>query len=131
MRKLGWQVFCAWQADLAAVFYLGGIIVQGLLVLNYPDYNFQRWHGTLLFWAITVVAVIFNTLLVRLMPWVEASIGVIHVLGFLIVLIPMVHLGNKVTAYDVFVQYLTIGGYSPGLSWLVGLISTVFGFMGN
>ncbi|KAL9622996.1 MAG: hypothetical protein Q9160_002714 [Pyrenula sp. 1 TL-2023] len=126
---LGWQVFCAWQADLAAVFYLGGIIIQGLLVLNYPDYDFQRWHGTLLFWAITIVAIVFNTLLVKFLPWIEASICVIHCLGFFVVLIPLVHLGDKVSAHDVFAQYLSLGNYSPGLSWFVGLISTVFGFM--
>ena len=31
---------CAWQADLAAIFYLGGTIIQGMLVMNYPDYKF-------------------------------------------------------------------------------------------
>ena len=126
----GWQVVCAWQADLAAIFYLGGTLIQGLVVLNYPDYGFQRWHGTLLLWAIIVIAVTFNTLLARLLPFVEGSILVTHVLGFFVVLIPIVYLGPHETARDVFVQYLTLGNYSPGLSWFVGLITTVFGFLG-
>ena len=31
-----WQVVCLWQANLAAIFHLGAIIIQGLIVLNYP-----------------------------------------------------------------------------------------------
>lgn len=30
----GWQITVAWQANLAAVFYLGGTISQGTVVLN-------------------------------------------------------------------------------------------------
>lgn len=47
------------------------------------------------------------------------------------VLVPLVHLGDKVSAHDVFAQYLSLGNYSPGLAWFVGLISSVFGFMGK
>ena len=121
----------AWQADLAAIFYLGGTIIQGLVVLNYPDYNFQRWHGTLLLWAVIIVGVVFNTVLVRLLPWVEGSILFIHLAGFVVVLVPLVHLGSHQSAHDVFVKYLTLGDYSPGLSFFVGLITTIFSFIGS
>lgn len=126
----GWQLVCAWQADLAAVFYLCGTILQGLIILNYPSYNAQNWHGTLLLWAVILVGILFNTLLARLLPWVEGSILIIHIVGFFIVMIPLVYLGPHNSAHDVFAQYLTLGGYSPGLSWFVGLITTVFGFLG-
>jgi choline transport protein len=128
---LGWQVVCAWQADLAAIFYLGGTIIQGLIVLNYPDYNFQRWHGTLLLYSVIVVGVTFNTVLARFLPWVEGAILITHCAGFVVVLVPLIYFGPHGTAHDVFVKYLTIGGYSPGLSWFVGLITTVFGFLGK
>jgi len=45
----GWLLVLAWQADLASCAYLGGTIIQGLMVLNYPDYDFQRWHARLSF----------------------------------------------------------------------------------
>lgn len=127
---LGWQVVCAWQADAAAIFYLGGTIIQGLVVLNYPDYGFQRWHGTLILWGVVVISVTFNTILARSLPWVEGSILAIHCVGFVVVLVPLVYLGPHGSAQDVFVQYLTLGNYSAGLSWFVGLITTVFAFLG-
>ena len=40
----GWLLVLAWQADLASCAYLGGTIIQGLAVLNYPSYEFQHWH---------------------------------------------------------------------------------------
>lgn len=78
-----------------------------------------------------VVGVTFNTVLVRLLPWVEGSILIIHCVGFIIVLVPIVYLGPHGSAHDVFVQYLTLGNYSPGTSWFVGLITTVFAFLGE
>jgi choline transport protein len=121
---------CAWQADLAAIFYLGGTIIQGMIVMNYPDYDFKRWHGTLLLWAVIIIGVAFNTVLARLLPWVEGTILITHCIGFIVVLVPVVYLGPHESAADVFAKYLTLGNYSPGLSFFVGLITTVFGFLG-
>jgi choline transport protein len=129
-KHSGWQVVCAWQADLAAIFYLGGTIIQGMIVMNYPSYNFKRWHGTLLLYAVIVIGVAFNTVLARLLPWVEGTILITHCIGFIVVLVPLVYLGPHASASDVFAQYLTLGNYSPGLSFFVGLITTVFGFLG-
>lgn len=46
-RMASWHVVCT--------------IIQGLITLNYPTYGFERWHGTLLVWAVTLFCVIFNT----------------------------------------------------------------------
>lgn len=127
----GWQVVCAWQADLAAIFYLGGTIIQGLVILNYPDYDAQRWQGTLLLYGVIVVGVLFNTLLARLLSFVEVAILITHCVGFFVLLIPLVHLDpDPVSGREVFAKYLTLGDYTPGLSFFVGLITTVFGFLG-
>lgn len=35
-----------WQALQASIAFQAGTIIQGLLVLNYPDtYVYERWHG--------------------------------------------------------------------------------------
>ena len=67
----------------------------------------------------------------RLLPFIEASILITHSLGFIVVLVPLIYLGPHGSAHDVFAQYLTLGNYSPGLSWFVGLITTVFAFLGE
>ena len=40
----GWLLVLGWQADLASAAYLGGIIIQGLASLNYPEYVVERWQ---------------------------------------------------------------------------------------
>jgi choline transport protein len=126
----GWQICIGWQADLAVVFYLGGTTIQAMAVLNYPDYGFQRWHGTLILWGIIIIAIGCNTVLARWLSWIEGGILAIHCLGFIIVLVPLLYYGPRVSAHDVFAQYLTLGGYSPGTSFFLGLITSAFAFMG-
>ncbi|EXJ61484.1 uncharacterized protein A1O5_11800 [Cladophialophora psammophila CBS 110553] len=126
----GWQSVLSWQACLASAAYLGGTIIQGLLVLNYPSYDFQRWHGTLLLYSVIFLAMLFNTYLAKQLPKVEGAVLIVHIVGFFGVLITLVYLAPHGTANDVFVQYLANGGYDKGTSFFVGLITTVFAFIG-
>jgi choline transport protein len=115
----GWQIFLAWQADFAAVLYLCGILIQAMAALNYPDYDAQRYHATLILWAVIVASVLFNTTLARLLPWVEGSILICHCLGFIVVLVPIVYFGPHVPAKDVWNQFVSSGGYSDGTAFFV------------
>lgn len=115
----GWQIVVAWQADLAAVFYLCGILIQAMAVLNYPEYAPQRYHATLILWAVIIAAVLFNTTLARFLPLVEGSILICHILGFIVVLVPIVYFGPHVPAGDVWNQFLSLGGYSDGTAFFV------------
>ena len=105
-------------------------MIQGLLVLNYPDYNFKRWHGTLLLFSVVLLAMLFNTYLAKQLPKVEGAVLVIHIVGFFGVLIPLVYLAPHGNAHDVFVKFMANGGYDYGTSFFVGLITTVFAFVG-
>lgn len=107
-------------------------MIQGLIVLNNPGYHFQRWHGTLLFWAVIFVAVLVNTVISSLLPKLECLILIIHVLGFFAILIPLVYMGPHGSASDVFTMFLNEGGWqTTGLSFFVGLVGNVFSFLGK
>ena len=131
-HSAGWQSIVAWQACLASAAYLGGTIIQGLLVLNYPNYVFERYQGTLLLYAVMALAVFFNTYLAKHLPKVEGAILIIHVVGFFAILITMTYLAPHGSPKDVFATFLKDGGYeSMGLSFFVGIITTVFAFLGK
>jgi len=109
----------------------GGTIIQGLVVLNYPGYGFERWHGTLILYAVVIFAGLFNALLVRLLPFAEGSVLVIHILGWFAVLISIIVMGPHYTNDEVWGTFSNLGGYGEsGLSFFVGLIGPVFAFMG-
>jgi hypothetical protein len=126
------MAFIAWQAGLASAAFLGGTMIQGLLILNYPTYAFERWQGTLLLYAIVAIAIAINTYLSRILPQIESMIMVIHVLGFFCVLIPLVYLAPHGDVADVFVSFSDGGGWaSNGLSFFVGLPTSMFSFIGR
>jgi hypothetical protein len=106
-------------------------MIQGLLVLNNPNYVFHRWHGTLLVIAVTAFCVIFNTYLAKRLPTVESIVLVVHLLGFFAVLIPLWVLAPRGSASDVFTQFLNLGGWpTTGLAFMVGLLSPVYTLIG-
>ncbi|KAL8783597.1 MAG: hypothetical protein Q9213_004526 [Squamulea squamosa] len=128
----GWLNVIGWQALAASGAYLCATIIQGLIVLNNPTYNFQRWHGTLLLWAVICVAVLVNTVISSLLPKIECVILILHILGFFAVMIPLVYMAPHTTAKDVFTLFINGGGWqTTGLSFFVGLYGNVFAFLGT
>lgn len=106
-------------------------MIQGLIILNNADYEPQRWHGTLLFYALILVSLLFNTLFVRCLPQIEGIILVLHIAGFFGILIPLVYLAPHSSAADVFTRFQNGGGWSSqGLSFFVGLVTGVYSFLG-
>ncbi|KAI4169553.1 MAG: hypothetical protein LQ343_005633 [Gyalolechia ehrenbergii] len=129
---LGWLTVAGWQAFAASGGYLSGTIIQGLIVMNNPDYNFERWHGTLLFWAVILIGVLVNTVMLSLLPKIESVILIIHILGFFAILIPLVYMAPHGTASDVFTVFVNGGGWkTTGLSFFVGITGNVFAFLGS
>ena len=117
---------------MTGVCYVSGTILQGLLVLNYPTYIFERWHGTLLIYAVMAISLFFNTYLARILPRAESFMLVIHVAGLLGVLIPLVCLAPHSKASEVFGDFQNFGGWSSnGLSFFVGLNSAMGCFLGR
>ncbi|KKY26616.1 putative amino acid transporter [Diplodia seriata] len=127
----GWLCVIGWQCTVASAGYLSGTLIQGLLVLNYPDYEFQRWHGTLLHIAVILVALFFNTITKPLLPIVELILLGLHVVGFFALIIPLVDLAPHASPKEVFATFYNGGDWSSdGLSFFVGLTATMFAFVG-
>ena len=116
---------------MAGTAYVSGTLVQGLLILNYPSYDYHRWHGTLLFYAVLAFALFVNTYLGRLLPQIESMMLLFHVMGFFGILIPLVYLAPHQPANEVFTTFLNLGDWSTtGLSFFVGLITAMNSFPG-
>ena len=80
-----------------------------------------------------LIGLFFNTLLAKYLPLIESIILLIHVLGVFVIMIPLVVLSpTKSSAHDVFALFLDSGGYNNmGVAFFVGIIATVFSFLGN
>ncbi|KAL8649564.1 MAG: hypothetical protein Q9210_004328 [Variospora velana] len=126
----GFLSVVGWQFVTASGAFLCGTLIQGLVALTNPTYMPERWHGTLLLWAVIFVAVIVNTVLSNLLPKLECLILIIHVLGFFAVLIPLVYMAPHGDAASVFTVFVNQGGWpTTGLSFMVGLTGNVYAFL--
>ncbi|KAJ5867916.1 hypothetical protein N7534_002469 [Penicillium rubens] len=127
----GWLSAMGWQCAIVSIAYLAGTIIQGLIVLNRPDYDFQRWHGTMLVIAISTFSILFNTFLAKNLPFVEGLILIIHVIGLFAIIIPLWVLAPRNNAHAVFTTFNNGGGWNnAGTATLVGLSTTITSMLG-
>ncbi|EAW10459.1 putative GABA permease [Aspergillus clavatus NRRL 1] len=127
----GWLCATGWQCAIVSIAFLAGTIIQGLIVLNDPTYDFQRWHGTLLVIAITTFSIFFNTFLAKNLPMVEGLILIIHVVGLFAIIIPLWVLAPRNNPKAVFTEFNNAGGWSgDGTATLVGLSTTITSMIG-
>ena len=128
----GWLTVLGWQAAIAAASFLTGTTIQGVVVLTTPTYNPKGWHGTLLSWAVVTFGLAINTFVSSVLAKIETLALVLHIVGFVAILIPMVYLAPHSSPQQVFTVFVNAGGWSTdGLSFFVGLVGTVFNFLGT
>ena len=127
----GWVSTLGWQAAASTGTYLGGIIIQSLLVLNDPTYEPTRWQGTLLLFAVLAITLFVNTVLFKLLPGFELVIMFLHVAGLFLIMIPLVALAPISSNAFVWTEFTNYSGYSSsGLSFLIGQSASAVLFIG-
>lgn len=120
-----------WQTGAANTAFLAGTQIQGLVILNNPGYVPEKWHGTLLTFAVATFSVFFNTFLVKRLPLVEGIVLILHIFGFFGVLITLWVLGPRGKASEVFTTFNNYGGWSSdGLSAVVGVLAVMIPLLG-
>lgn len=128
---MGWMCVLGWQTACASTAYVTGTQIQGLVVLNYPGYVFERWHGTLITVAVAAFAVVFNTLLARKLPLIEGVALAVHVFAFFGIIVTLWVLSDTADAETVFTDFSDGGGWgSLGGSALVGITAGVLPLLG-
>jgi choline transport protein len=128
----GWLTVCGWQGALISSFILAGSMIQSLAAMNDSSYSSKDWKALLIMYACIVLAMLFNTAVSSFLPAIEGAILIIHIVGFFAILIPVVYLAPVHNApAEVFQLFLNEGGWqTQGLSFFLGIISTVFIFLG-
>lgn len=128
----GWMSTLSWQAGTASGSFLTGTIIQALITVNNPDYSPTNWQGTLLVFAMVLVLFVANIWGAKNLPLAQNVLLVVHVFGFLAVIIVLWVLAPRNTAEVVFTQFTNQGGWSTmGLSLMVGQISAIYGSICN
>lgn len=99
-------------------------------MLNYPGYVFEAWHGTLLMIAISLFAVLFNTVLARKLPLVEGIVLVVYICAFIGIIVTLWVLAPRSDAAAVFGGFTDAGWHSLGGSALIGITAGILPLVG-
>jgi choline transport protein len=106
--------------------------IQGLVVLNNPDYVPHRWHGSLIMWAVMVISFGANVYGIQLLPTIQLVGGILHVIFFVALIIPLILLAPRSTPQFVFTELLNEGGWgNDGISWCLGMLTVTYCFAGK
>jgi len=84
------------------------------------------------YWLIIVYSAVVNIWGSRVLPHTNLYAGVLHVVGFVVTVCVLGAMASpKHDASYVFTEVSNTSGWSSdGVSWLVGLLSTVYPFLG-
>lgn len=120
-----------WQVNICSGSYLVGTQLQGIILLNNPNYVAEAWHVTLMIIAVASVCIIFNTFFARKLPLIEGLILIIHVFGFFAILIPLWALAPLQPAKAVFTEFVNEYDWpTQGVGLLVGIVGPMYSLLG-
>ncbi|KAA6408204.1 MAG: amino acid transporter [Lasallia pustulata] len=124
---IGWMSALSWQAGQASGPFLVGTLIQGILVVNDPTYSPTNWQGTLFVFAIVVLIYFLNVWGANAMPMINNIFLIVHIFGFLAIVVTLWVLSPRNTGHVVFTQFVNGGGWSSmGLALMVGQISAIY-----
>ena len=80
----------------------------------------------------SLFSLFINTYLARLLPKIEVVVLMIHVVGFVCIIVPLVYLAPHSSAKDVFASFNNGGDWNTeALAFFVGIPTTMFAFIGT
>ena len=128
---VGWLTSLAWVATVAIESIFAGTMIQGVIIIDNPDYELKRWQGTLFAWLVMAVAVFINVVVPGLLPKFEVLILAFHIAGFIAIVTVLWVYSPHGSVSSVFATSLNEGGWSTqGLSYCVGFLGNVATFVG-
>ena len=116
----------------ASAAFAAGLQLLSLVNVNSPDFVPERWQGMLFYWFVLAYVLALNVWGSRILPHANVAAGALHVAGFVVIVIVLGAMTEeKHTAEYVFTRASNTSGWqSDAISWLVGLLSTVYPFLG-
>ena len=128
----GWITWFGWVSLLAGVANVTAYMLQSLVIANDENYVPERWHLTLIIFAMLIVQGLMNVYIFWLIPWIELAVGVLHVVLFIVFVVVLTSMApHHHDAKFVFLQRASASGWNNDyISWNLGLLTPVWGFVG-
>lgn len=121
-----------WLASVASSTFVVTTQIEAMINVTNPEYAFERWQYTLIMIAFTAITIVFNTWGAPFLPGLETVCLFGHLFGFLVVMIPLVVLCPKNSAYDVFLDFQDSSGWNNmGTAFLISQVYVMYCNLGS
>lgn len=129
---VGWLCVLGWQSGMATTAYATAQQFEAIIALNVPSYKIMGWQGTLFSIAITLFAIIFNTILIRKLPLFEGIILILHVFGFIAFMTVLWVMSPRADVHTTWTDFQDNAGWGNlGLATLVGILGPTVTLVGG
>src|SRR5262249_22767912 len=108
-------------------------IMSALIIFNNSDYNPVGWHTAMFMWVFAFIALVFNLYFRHLLKALEMIGAILHVVFFIVTIITLAAMAERSSVDYVFKTLTTgVSGWTnPGVSFGIGLLTSVFPLAGN
>jgi choline transport protein len=121
-----------WLASVASSVFVVTTQIEAMIEVTNANFGFPNWQYTLIMLAFLVVTIFFNTWGAKILPMLEIISLFGHLLGFLVVLIPLWVLCPKNSAHSVFLEVVNNGGWSnTGTACLISQVTVMYCNLGR
>ncbi|CAI0642745.1 unnamed protein product [Colletotrichum noveboracense] len=127
----GWMTMLGWILCALAGIFATAMQIQAWAILFSPDYTYERWHTALIVIGLATFYTLFAVFEVKMLHRLLFIAMFVHIVGFFATVIYLlVRVNPKNTASYVFTDSTSLSGWeSPGISWLIGLLTSAIGFV--
>lgn len=107
--------------------------MQSQIADNIPSYIPERWHLTLIMWALLISVGLMNMYIFWLIPWLELTAGIMHVILFIIFVVVLVTLAPRHDSHFVWFSETIQSGWdrSSAVAFNLGMLVPAWGFIGR
>ncbi|KAJ2990487.1 hypothetical protein NUW58_g2925 [Xylaria curta] len=117
-----WLTTLAWQALSTTTSFAVATLIQGIVVLVRPSYTALPWHTVLIMLAVALLSVLVNSTTGRVLAALERLFLLLHLAGFLGIVVPLVYFSPHNSASEVFMTFYNKGFWpTQAVAFLVGL----------
>lgn len=129
----GWITTFAWICSCTSNPALISNVIISLASFNNPDYLPERWHSTLIMWALTLCPFIGNFWLPRFINILETTGAICHVVFFFASIATLAAKAEKSSVQYVFntLTHDTSGWQNPTVAWGLGLLTVTYPLTGE
>jgi hypothetical protein len=121
-----------WLASVSSSVFVMTTLIEAIIDVTKSNFDFTNWQYTLIMLGFLLITIAFNTWGAKALPMMETVSLYGHLLGLLVVMLPLLIMAPKNSAQQVFTEVINNGGWSnTGTACLVAQVSVLYCNLGE